>query len=266
LLQQGIRLAENVVLNDPSLSIEDLIVSTAYTCAWFIKQAKKRKPFVVCSHDGITDELELLGITDYVSTSSKSASPKNKFLQSADDKNVIAALLAEAPDVDIVVAGWDQEFSALKIAVAAMYLRLDPMMQLVSCSMAVSAPLGMTGPGFFPDRDLADRRIYGVGTGVLAKSILGGGGRSEDEAINVGKPSALMLDHLRKPKEEGGYGIDLSRAVMVGDSVETDVAFAVRGGMKSLLVFSGQTSRKDYENLPPTERHATWTADTFADM
>ena len=84
--------------------------------------------------------------------------------------------------------------------------------------------------------------------------------------FDVGKPSELMLEVLRRPKHESGYGLDLTETVVVGDSLPTDIEMAHRGGMKSLLVYSGQTS-EDYM-LDPDREHQqtpTWVLNSFAE-
>ena len=56
--------------------------------------------------------------------------------------------------------------------------------------------------------------------------------------IWVGKPSDVLIEMMRRPQEDGGYGVDLPRAIFVGDTLDTDVEFANRSGMRSLLVTS----------------------------
>eukprot|EP00928_Gymnodinium_smaydae_P063000 TRINITY_DN4670_c0_g1_i1.p1 TRINITY_DN4670_c0_g1~~TRINITY_DN4670_c0_g1_i1.p1 ORF type:complete len:142 (+),score=26.82 TRINITY_DN4670_c0_g1_i1:18-443(+) len=82
--------------------------------------------------------------------------------------------------------------------------------------------------------------------------------------IDAGKPSMLLLEYLRRPLEEGGCGIDFSRAVMIGDSLNTDVELANKAGMKSLLVLSGVSSQEDLHHETDPLRQPTWVVSSFA--
>lgn len=53
----------------------------------------------------------------------------------------------------------------------------------------------------------------------------------------MGKPSPLMIDYI-----EAKYGMDRSRICVVGDRLDTDIAFGSDNGIRTLLVLSGVTS------------------------
>jgi HAD superfamily hydrolase (TIGR01450 family) len=233
------------------------IISAGYTCAWFLKQAAIKKPFVLCSHTGLLEELQLMGIKDYVATINDDGTAKQEYLERLDDSSTIMRLVNKHPDIDCVVAGWDQQLTTLKIAVAAMYFRLNPDLKLVACSMDHSGVLGTHG----------DTQVHAVGNGVIANAVCNALGKESTFAIDVGKPSFIMLDQIKKSKQEGGFEVDLPRAVMVGDTLATDMELARRGGMKSCLVFSGVTSQEEYDQLSSAKRPpVTWTCPTFASM
>jgi ribonucleotide monophosphatase NagD (HAD superfamily) len=61
---------------------------------------------------------------------------------------------------------------------------------------------------------------------------------AETTALCVGKPSQTLANHIVTT-----YGIDCSRAVMVGDRLDTDILFGNTAGMKTLLVLSGVTQQ-----------------------
>lgn len=236
---------------------ESHIISAGYTCAWFLKEAGKKKPFVVCSHTGLLDELRKIGIHNYVATINDDGSAKPEYLVRLDDPESIMNLINKHPDIDCVVAGWDQQLSTLKIGVAAMYLRLNPNLKLVSCSMDPSGVLGTFG----------DTQVHAVGNGVIANAICNAIGKEASFIIDVGKPSFIMLDQMRNPKSQGGFEVDLKGAVMIGDTLETDMELARKGGMKSCLVFSGVTSQAEFEDMDASSRPAvTWRCPTFASM
>ena len=55
-------------------------------------------------------------------------------------------------------------------------------------------------------------------------------------SVICGKPFSIMADGIYKK-----YGVEPSGAVMVGDSISSDIRFAVNNGFKSVLVLSGGT-------------------------
>ena len=96
-----------------------------------------------------------------------------------------------------------------------------------------------------------------IGNGAMADVIA----RSFDPPLpwkNLGKPSDNLIDLLRSP---AGYGVDSASALMVGDTLQTDIAFGNRAGMKTLLVLSGVTTEKAMKEAlvgGDTLRHPTF--------
>ena len=64
-------------------------------------------------------------------------------------------------------------------------------------------------------------------------------------ATVVGKPAATMLQHLLSE-----HALDPSRTVMVGDRLDTDIAFGSAGGVKTCLVLTGVATQTEAEALP----------------
>ena len=96
-----------------------------------------------------------------------------------------------------------------------------------------------------------------IGNGAMADVIA----RSFDPPLpwkNLGKPSDNLIGLLRSP---AGYGVETASALMVGDTLQTDIAFGNRAGMKTLLVLSGVTTEKAMEEAlvrGDTLRHPTF--------
>merc|ERR1711862_216326 len=88
----------------------------------------------------------------------------------------------------------------------------------------------------------------------------------EQTPIDVGKPSQIMLDLLRSPVEQGGCGVDFSKAIMIGDTLETDIEMASRAGMRSILVLSGVTNSTDIDHERNALRMPTWVVKTVGDI
>jgi NagD protein len=61
-------------------------------------------------------------------------------------------------------------------------------------------------------------------------------------AFSVGKPSPFMLRGAQKE-----LGVSGDRAVMIGDTMETDILGGVQLGFKTILVLSGGTRREDVD-------------------
>ena len=241
------------------------VVTTSYTCAWFLSQKDLQRPFVICSNASILHELESFGITKYVATIHPDGKPKPEYLQELNSKNV-TELVAKSPDVDSVVICWDQQFTALKMAVATQYLKWaddnGKQLPMITCSMDRSGILGVTDEKFCKKQSYGGKKIRAIGNGVMAGAIMQSAGLSE--VVDVGKPSLMLLEQLRTPTSEGGMGVDFSKAVLVGSTLKTDIELANGGGMKSLLVLSGVTSREDVNKEVNPMRIPTWIAENLA--
>jgi 4-nitrophenyl phosphatase len=69
---------------------------------------------------------------------------------------------------------------------------------------------------------------------------------SERTPYVVGKPNPMAFELMKAE-----HGIDCGRAVMVGDRLDTDIAFARNCGMKSALVLTGNSKKADIGDLKP---------------
>jgi HAD superfamily hydrolase (TIGR01450 family) len=71
----------------------------------------------------------------------------------------------------------------------------------------------------------------------------------QTSAVVIGKPNARMLEMAALE-----MGVDPRTTVMVGDRLYTDIEMAVRAGIASILVLSGETSREQLEasGMEPT--------------
>ncbi|MBK5250059.1 MAG: HAD hydrolase-like protein, partial [Actinomycetales bacterium] len=66
---------------------------------------------------------------------------------------------------------------------------------------------------------------------------------------NFGKPDAAMLEAALSE-----LGVSVSRAIMVGDRLSTDIRMAVDAGMVSALVLTGDPTMKDVLDVRPEIR------------
>jgi 4-nitrophenyl phosphatase len=96
----------------------------------------------------------------------------------------------------------------------------------------------------YPD---SDGRRY-PGSGAITRAVAGVAQREPD--LVLGKPSGVMVEqavealHCR-PEE----------CVVVGDGLDTDVAFGARAGMWTVLVLSGRTGRAAVDGAEPEPDH-----------
>ena len=68
---------------------------------------------------------------------------------------------------------------------------------------------------------------------------------SHRTAVNVGKPSKTLLNIIQR--SHGKF--DVTRAVMVGDRLDTDIRFGIDHGMSSILVLTGVTNVNELRRI-----------------
>jgi 4-nitrophenyl phosphatase len=69
---------------------------------------------------------------------------------------------------------------------------------------------------------------------------------SERTPYVVGKPNPMAFELMKAE-----HGIEGGRTIMVGDRLDTDIAFARNCGMKSALVLTGNSKKADIGDLKP---------------
>jgi len=135
-------------------------------------------------------------------------------------------------DVGAVCVGFDEHFSLHKIAQAMQYLK-DVRIPYIATNDDSAFPMGngVTTPG----------------TGCIVSAVTKACGRTP---LYVGKPSSLFFDVAKTICSD----INPSTSLMIGDRLDTDIAFGKNCGFQTLLVLSGITDEKLLEretnNLP----------------
>jgi phosphoglycolate/pyridoxal phosphate phosphatase family enzyme len=188
------------------------IVSSAFAAAEYCRREGVSKKAYVLGGSGLVDELRLavpglgvLGPDDFAKEFAFGALRPETHLD---------------PDVQAVVIGFDARFSYYKLATAALYLRYQPGCKFVATNRDASYP---------------DAHCLVPGGGSLVAALETGSGRAPD--VVAGKPSLQMLDLI-----DGG-ALDRARTCMVGDRLDTDIAFGNAGGLRAtLLVLTGISS------------------------
>ncbi|GAA5989583.1 hypothetical protein JCM10908_000543 [Rhodotorula pacifica] len=90
---------------------------------------------------------------------------------------------------------------------------------------------------------LPDQQGYAPGEGAIASVLYGALPRGQ-KPIVVGKPYQPLLDVIKRE-----ISFDKKRTVFIGDRLETDVLFAKRGEIDSILVWTGISQPKDLHDL-----------------
>lgn len=145
--------------------------------------------------------------------------------------------LTERPEeIDVVVASYDRSFDYRKLQIAFDALWQHRRARLVTTNPDAYCPF----PGGRGEPDAA---------AVVAAIEACTGVRCE---TNVGKPDAVMLETVL-----GMLGLAADRCVMVGDRLSTDIGMAIKAGMDSAVVLTGETTVSMLATAPPDHR-PTW--------
>ena len=178
------------------------------------------KVFVV-GQDGLIQELSRLGIQVIESSQYGGTTQKWDFLNE----------IKLDEDIGAVVMGFDSGFNYFKLAVTGMLLSRPGCMFLTTNGDTYDLIDGIKHPE----------------TAAYVAAIQGFIGRKPD--VIAGKPNPLMFSILQKQFPN----VDKSRTCMVGDRLDTDMAFARNSGILKLLTFSGVTQAKELESLLETD-------------
>jgi len=141
------------------------------------------------------------------------------------------------PDVSDVVVGFDGSFNYYKLAVAARYLR-ECHSRFVACNTD---------------------RVVPVTDGILLP-----GCGAIVAALQACVPASVPLVVCGKPEPHfwrlaaDRFGLDAARCVMVGDNLETDIAFGSRCRLQTLLVLSGVTTQAQLDRFPTSPSSPTF--------
>lgn len=126
--------------------------------------------------------------------------------------------------VDYVVLGFDTTLTYEKIWGACEYIAQG--VDYIATHPDFVCPL--PNDGFMPD------------AGAMAAMIEAATGKTPKV---MGKPNKQVIESIAHK-----YDLDKEDMAMVGDRLYTDVATGNNAGITSVLVFSGETKEKDYEN------------------
>lgn len=206
LLKKGVELGFHIRENG--------IISTAHATAAFLKHRNFSKRVYVIGSEGITQELEAVGIAHTKTGPDTMQGSLGEFM----DKH-----FKLDTDIGAVVVGFDEHFSFPKMMKAASYLN-DPECLFVATNTDERFPM----PNMI---------VPGSGSFVRAIQTC-----AEREPIVIGKPNPAICESLISHKK-----IDPARTLMIGDRGNTDILLGYNCGFQTLLVGTGINQLKDVE-------------------
>jgi 4-nitrophenyl phosphatase len=204
----------------------DLIISSARAMALYLHDLRPPvKRALVVGEPGLVHELGDVGIE--VVTAGAAADRWE-----ANDRDAAAAV----GSVDAVVVGLDMAFTYGRLACAAHAIRSGA--RFVATNRD---PILPTEKGLLP------------GAGSIVAAVEAASGRTP---VSLGKPGPLLL-------EVAAHSVNrnVAEAVMIGDSLVTDVPAARAVGARSVLMLTGVTNRAELEGLAAADRPTAIAAD-----
>ncbi|KAL6748909.1 HAD-like domain-containing protein [Haematococcus lacustris] len=194
-------------------AFDEEVYTSAYAAAVTLSQAKnKHKKAYVIGEAGLVDELTLAGITVL-------GGPQDS--DKAFDFTSDPSMSHLDPSVTAVVVGLDKQINYYKLQTAQAYI-------VVHKAQFIATNTDARG-------NLSSQDEW-AGAGTMVAAVIG---CSEAEPIVVGKPQTLIMDLLSKAS-----GITRNRLMVVGDRLDTDIAWGKRCGTGTLLVLTGCTSEE----------------------
>ncbi|KAI9106171.1 HAD-like domain-containing protein [Phlyctochytrium arcticum] len=187
------------------------IFGSSYAAAYYIANVlnfPKDKKVYVIGMDGVREELESEGIQYCTEDDTENLADMNDM-----------GHIKHNTDVGAVLLGFDLHINYKKLAKAFTYLHSDENVHFLATNSDLTFPAGGT--------------VY-PGTGALLAALAA---PMDRKPVILGKPHQPMLDVIVNK-----YHLDKSRTCMIGDRLDTDIAFGKAGGLKTLLVMTGVTT------------------------
>ncbi|KAJ2358092.1 hypothetical protein GGF43_001047 [Coemansia sp. RSA 2618] len=208
------------------------IFSSAYATAVYLHDVAKfdtSKKVYVIGGSGIRHELEDVGITA---------------VGHEDTQSVSLATVGEiepSTDIGAVVCGIDYDISYRKLATAHVNLTENPDCLFVATN---------------DDRTLPGGKHMYPGSGSLLSVLTHSTLR---KPLVMGKPNVQMLECVLQKCQ-----LDPQRTCMVGDRLDTDILFGIRGSLSTLCVLTGVADEAAI--LAPDAPQATYYMDSLGDL
>jgi phosphoglycolate/pyridoxal phosphate phosphatase family enzyme len=204
----------------------DLIVSSARATALYLRDLEPPvRRVLVVGGPGLVHEVRDAGIEVLYA-----GDAAERWIASGRDA------AAAVGSVDAVVVGLDTDFTYARLACAAAAVRAGA--RFVATNRDPIYPMEK---GFMP------------GAGSVVAAIVTASGH---EPVSIGKPGPLLLEVAARAADR-----NVAEAVMIGDSMVTDIPAAHAVGARSVLMLTGITTRAQVEAMPESARPTEIAAD-----
>ena len=167
-----------------------------------MKLPADKKTVYVLGEAGIETELD----SEHIKHIGGTDSSLNRNIKPEDYKKIASGEMLD-PSVGVVLCGLDFHLNYLKLAIAFQYLQRGAVFLATNTDTTLPSANSM-----FP------------GAGACAAPLVAAMGGQKPTSF--GKPSQAMMEAI-----EGKFQFDKSRACMVGDRLDTDIAFGINGGL-----------------------------------
>lgn len=222
------------------------VVTPGLTTAWYLQRQGLKKPFVLTSQGSLLADVKAGGFPDCAS-SMRDEEQTSALFDAKPSMASFQSLLANIPDADAVVLGplGKQEITALEAALCVHILQKG-------------------GPSGIPVTCCGSqprRRLKSVAGSMSCKVLAAfAEGEQPQTFVDMLLPSGLVLAALAGDRASGGFGVDFSKAVMVGRSLEKTCGFAHKCGLASLLIVDNVLGQVEISKVTQHQRLPDWVA------
>lgn len=190
---------------------QEEIVCSAFVAGFHLRERLRlQRPVYVVGMDGLCEELSEAGVRFFGALEHRVSTWASTADLRADDL---------AADVGAVLVGLDVHFNYRKLFTAQAYLQRADCLFLATNDDRTFPYAGGLAPG----------------AGAMVAAIAAASGR---RPTVLGKPHDPTYDCIARL-----HHLDAARTCMVGDRLDTDIAFGRRHGLQTLLVYSGPARR-----------------------
>lgn len=216
----------------------DEIFGSAYATVLYLKRILKfpeHKKVYVIGEKGLEDELA----NEKVRYCGGTDPADNQFLDLMDFSSITTD-----KEVGAVMCGFDMHINYKKLAKAHRYLLENDDCHFILTNDDSTFPTeGTVFPG------------SGALSAPLRHALAG-----KKTPIVVGKPHQPMLDCILEK-----HNLDRTRSCMIGDRLDTDIAFGINGGLSTLLVLTGVVTSSDISQ-PDAKILPEYVIDSLGDL
>jgi len=227
------------------------VVTPGLTTAWYLQRQGLKKPFVLTSQGSLLADVKAGGFPDCASSIRDEEQTSAAFFDAKPSMASFQSLLANIPDADAVVLGplGKQEITVLEAALCVHILQKG-------------------GPSGIPVTCCGSqprRRLKSVAGSMSCKVLAAfAEGEQPQTFVDMLLPSGLVLAALAGDRASGGFGVDFSKAVMVGRSLEKTCGFAHKCGLASLVIVDNVLGQVEISKESQHQRLPDWVASSLS--